>query len=313
MFEMHLTEKLPKLELTPDIDESANRILDEYLYEDENIPEITDKVYAMGKIIAIKSWILQRQANYCRKNKPSNENRGVRKLKAERKKLRQQIARTSNEIFQRNQKRKATANEKELLNEIKKLMGGVDPWTRIFKEYRESWIDKLRQKKIKHQTLNERGRRIMDNANFERDQKNFFKKVERGTKHVGQILEMEKFVKFWVDIQKKDDRTLEIPLIEGVSRQSRDKIACLKEFNITVESLEKETKKRKHWTAPVIDGIQNFWWKKLKPARRELKRAFEHAKDNNNLISVWRSSGRTILLSKIKDLTDKKNYRPIRV
>ena len=144
MLEMHLSEKLPKLELTPDIDESANRILDEYLYEDENIPEITDKVYAMGKIIAIKSWILQRQANYCRKNKPSNENRGVRKLKAERKKLRQQTARTSNEIFQRNQKRKATANEKELLNGIKKLIGGVDPRTRIFKEYRESWIDKLR-------------------------------------------------------------------------------------------------------------------------------------------------------------------------
>ena len=144
MLEMHLREKLPKLKLTPDIEESANRILDEYLYEDENIPELTDKVYAMGKIIAIKSWILQRQANYFRKNKPSDENRGVRKLKAEMKKLRQQIARTSNEIFQRNQKRKETAKEKELLNEIKKLMGGVDPRTRIFKGYKESWIDKLR-------------------------------------------------------------------------------------------------------------------------------------------------------------------------
>ena len=34
MLEMHLREKLPKLKLTPDIEESANRILDEYLYED---------------------------------------------------------------------------------------------------------------------------------------------------------------------------------------------------------------------------------------------------------------------------------------
>ena len=47
----------------------------------------------------------------------------------------------------------------------------------------------------------------MDNANFEKDQKNFFKKVEGGTKHVGQILEMEKFVKFLGDIWGKDDRT----------------------------------------------------------------------------------------------------------
>ena len=53
----------------------------------------------------------------------------------------------------------------------------------------------------------ERGGQIMDNANFEKDQKNFFKKVEGGTKHVGQILEMEKFVKFWGDIWGKDDRT----------------------------------------------------------------------------------------------------------
>ena len=42
--------------------------------------------------------------------------------------------------------------------------------------------------------------RVMDNGNFEREQKNFFKNVERGTEHVGQIPEMEKFVKFWGDI-----------------------------------------------------------------------------------------------------------------
>ena len=30
----------------------------------------------------------------------------------------------------------------------------------------------------------------MDNTNLERDQKKFFKKVERGTKHVGQIPEI---------------------------------------------------------------------------------------------------------------------------
>ena len=46
--------------MTPDIEESANRILDEYLHEEENIPEITDKVYAMGKAIAIKSGIVQK-------------------------------------------------------------------------------------------------------------------------------------------------------------------------------------------------------------------------------------------------------------
>ena len=112
----------------------------------------------------------------------------------------------------------------------------------------------------------------MDNANFERDQKNFFKKVEGRTEYVGQIPEMEKFVKFWGDIWEKDDRTPEMPWMESVSKQLRDKITNVKEFNIAEETLEKETYKRKNWTKPRIDGIQNFWWKRLKPARRRLKR-----------------------------------------
>ena len=35
MLEMHPREKLPKLKLTPDIEESANRILDDYLHGNE--------------------------------------------------------------------------------------------------------------------------------------------------------------------------------------------------------------------------------------------------------------------------------------
>ena len=57
----------------------------------------------------------------------------------------------------------------------------------------------------------------MDNANFERDQKNLFKKVGE-TKHVDQMPEMKKFVKFWLDIWEKDDRTAEMPWIESVSK-----------------------------------------------------------------------------------------------
>ena len=102
------------------------------------------------------------------------------------------------------------------MNELKKLMDGVDPTTRMVKEHKESWIDKLRCQKVKIQRFIETGRRIMDNANFERDQKKFLKKVEGGTKHVRQILEMEKSFKFWGDIRGKDDRALEMPWRESV-------------------------------------------------------------------------------------------------
>ena len=45
--------------------------------------------------------------------------------------------------------------------------------------------------------------------------------------------------------------------MENMSEQWRDKITNVKEFNIAEETIEKETKKRKNWTAPGINGIQN--------------------------------------------------------
>ena len=99
--------------------------------------------------------------------------------------------------------------------------------------------------------------------------------------------------------------------MEAASEQFGEKITNVKEFNSTQGTLEKETKKNKNWTAPEINGFQNFWWKRLKPARTALKRAFERFKDNNDLMSVWWPSGRTVLLPKTKDLSDENNYFPI--
>ena len=52
---MHPRENIPKPKLTSDFQESANMMLNEYLHGDENIPEMTDKVYAMVKTNVIKS------------------------------------------------------------------------------------------------------------------------------------------------------------------------------------------------------------------------------------------------------------------
>ena len=72
---MHPREKLSKLKLTPDIEESANRILNKYLHGNENIPEITDNVYVMEKVIGIKSGTVQKKINFYRKKRHLNGNR----------------------------------------------------------------------------------------------------------------------------------------------------------------------------------------------------------------------------------------------
>ena len=95
-------------------------------------------------------------------------------------------------------------SEKEILKQLQKLKDGMESTTRTLKKlHKESWIDELRYKKIKLQKMIQRKQRIMDNANFDRDEKNFFKKAEGGTEHEGQIPETDKFVQFWRDIWKK--------------------------------------------------------------------------------------------------------------
>ena len=75
--------------------------------------------------------------------------------------------------------------------------------------------------------------------------------------------------------------------------------------------MKKEVAKRKEWTAPGVDGIQNYWWKKLEPTQKVLTRAFTKIKQGNTNIPTWWPTGRTALLPKTKNLVDEKNYWPI--
>ena len=87
-----------------------------------------------------------------------------------------------------------SAQEKKLLNGLKEIMGRAYPTIiQMLKQYKGSWTDKLRYRKIKLQKLIEKSRQIIDNANSERGLKNLFKRVEIGTHHVSQMQEMAKF------------------------------------------------------------------------------------------------------------------------
>ena len=125
-----------------------------------------------------------------------NGNRRERKLKTEIKQLRQLIARTSNEIYRIKQRRKGTPKEKKILKQLKETMHETELTTSVLTKHKEVWIDKMRYKRVKLVKMIERGKRIMDNNIFERDHKNFFKRIEDSTEYEGAMPEMDKFVNF---------------------------------------------------------------------------------------------------------------------
>ena len=126
MSEVERREKLHKLVLPKEIQENANKIMSCYIPGEDTIPSINDKVYATGKAIEKKMGIDPNEKKKHARRRLKNSNRRERKLKAEIKELRQLIARNSNEINWRKQRRKGTPKEKKILKQLKKTLNETE-------------------------------------------------------------------------------------------------------------------------------------------------------------------------------------------
>ena len=114
-------DRLPKVKMSANDEESADRILKRSLNNKHEIQEITDAVYAMGKAVAKKMGIKTKE----RSHKTKGGNRRERKLKDEIKALRRKIAQISNELYRGKICRKVTKREKEIMKNLKiQLEGG---------------------------------------------------------------------------------------------------------------------------------------------------------------------------------------------
>ena len=73
-----------------------------------------------------------------------------------------------------------------------------------------------------------RGKRIKDDANFEKDQKVSFKTLDEKTVYEGEPPPMEKFVEFWAGIWELVEKTPELPWMQKVKMVLREKVKNVK-------------------------------------------------------------------------------------
>ena len=63
--------------------------------------------------------------------------------------------------------------------------------------------------------------------------------------------------------------------LDGRSEKAaKREVDIVQEFDIEIESTQKEVRKDKNWTAPGIDGIHNYWWKNYELAQKALTEAY---------------------------------------
>ena len=64
----------------------------------------------------------------------------------------------------------------------------------------------------------------MGNDIFEKDQRNFYRRVENNTKYEGKTPEVDKFVNFWGGIWEKDEKTPMVPWMEEAREALKAKV-----------------------------------------------------------------------------------------
>ena len=187
---------------------------------------------------------VQRDDDSTRKRTADGGNHRERKLKKELKELRQNIARASNEIHRRKQRRKAALKEKKILKELKEKMH-KEATTCNLRIVKEQWVDKLRYKKVKLEKYMEKRKRKLDNFMFQKDQRAFFRKLEEKSNQKGQMLAMDKFIELWGGIWKRRGNTPHMPWMEDVKMQLNAKVTSVNDLNVSLETVRKEVEKRK--------------------------------------------------------------------
>ena len=99
--------------------------------------------------------------------------------------------------------------------------------------------------------------------------------------------------------------------MQTVANKIKYKVTQVEEMTVEMKKLQHILKKRKNWSAPGIDGIQNFWWKKLTSTWRPLTNTIKCWIYRPELIPTWITHGRTVLIPKSEELLDEKNFRLI--
>ena len=130
---------------------------------------------------------------------------------------------------------------------------------------------------IKAQT---RDARIRNNQMFEEDERDTADKKE----YKRTVPTIDRFVTFWGGIWEDDTKTPKRKWMQTVANKMKDKVTQVEEMTVNKGKLQDILKKRKNWSAPGIDGIQNFWWKKLTSTWRPFANAINCSLDRSESI-----------------------------
>lgn len=172
---------------------------------------------------------------------------------------------------------------------------------------RERIKQQLQAKSQRLRRCNKRVRFFRQNKLFKEDAKRFYRELGKNTQAVEKPPEKQELEDFWSNIWEREKKHNDnADWIKEIRHDANQEWA-----NITTREVEQAIRKSGSWKAPGLDGIANFWLKKLPVLHSHIARSYNNIIEQPDSIPTWLTQGITFLLPKNDETHDPKNYRPI--
>ena len=305
--------KLKKIRLDKKQILDMNRLLKYKLRDGMLLREIGDHVYATG-YAANRIWgEKEREVGTASKG---GCNRKERKLKEKIKRSKRTASIVANEMQRRREGRIATKKEKQNVIEVQEKQETEIDRKRTLTNaelmvIKTNATDAVKVDQVRLQEWRRKSRRVRNNAIFNKSESGFYRGLDK-TPKTGTPPAIEKFEEFWAGIWEEEEVIKKTRWMEEIEERFRGKANLGREMEITTEDIGRMVKKRKNWSSPGVDGIQNYWWKKLDASWPALASVFQKMIDEPEVsVDGWLVMGRTVLIPKDEDLSKEDQYRPI--
>ena len=103
---------------------------------------------------------------------------------------------------------------------------------------------------------------------------------------------------FRADIWKDNPENPQRKSVNKVVKKIDQKVTNVQEFTITEKKLYKTVKRPSNCSAPGIDRVQNFWWKRFRGSWSVISKFFNQCIEQSDEIPDWLTQRQTVLLLK---------------
>lgn len=283
----------------------VNERMAHHVSQCKNIEELQTVVYAAAtSVLELNSQTRRPQTQQPATKKKSWERRLTNKINT----LREQIGRVTGAV------RDTIKNERtkrEVRTIIEKYKSAENP----------NMTDVLDLLKQRLAVLSNRLRRYrvsrlrrQQNQQFAVNQKQFYRDLESQevTSRENNVYDIDAMRTFWDTIWSvPETHNRKAGWIEEEERRMRN-TTIMRPVHVTKEDLQAAISKTANWKAPGVDGIHNFWYKKLDKAHDKMAELFNEVVTSPTKMPRFMTCGITYLLPKTTPPTpDPAMYRPI--